>query len=90
MDFLAVGSTITQIKHAFDPQALFNPGKVIDPPKMDDARNFRFPPSYKVIPLQPVLDWSAWNVQNNPVTEETTTPGTGDDHAMGLAKAVEM
>jgi Fe-S oxidoreductase len=57
---------------------------------MDDPINFRFPPNYKVIPLQPALDWSAWNVQNDPVTEETTTPGTGGDPAMGLAKAVEM
>lgn len=57
---------------------------------MDDARNFRFPLSYKIIPLQPVLDWSAWNIQNNPVTEETTAPGTGGDPAMGLAKVVEM
>ena len=57
---------------------------------MDDISNFRFPPSYKVIPLQPALDWSAWNVQNNPVTEQTTAPGTGGDPSMGLAKAVEM
>jgi FAD/FMN-containing dehydrogenase/Fe-S oxidoreductase len=88
------GPKITQalgeIKHAFDPKGLFNPGKIVDPPKMDDASNFRFPPSYKVIPLQPALDWSAWNVQNNPVTEETSAPGTGGDPAMGLAKAVEM
>jgi FAD/FMN-containing dehydrogenase/Fe-S oxidoreductase len=78
------------IKHAFDPKGLFNPGKIVNPPKMDDASYFRFPPSYKVIPLQPALDWSAWNVQNNPVTEETSAPGTGGDPTMGLAKAVEM
>jgi Fe-S oxidoreductase len=57
---------------------------------MDDTTLMRFPPSYKVIPLQPALDWSAWDVQNNPVTEETTAPGTGGDPARGLAKAVEM
>jgi len=88
------GPKITQalgeIKHAFDPKGLFNPGKIVNPPKMDDASNFRFPPSYKVIPLQPALDWSAWNVQNNPVTEETSAPGTGGDPAMGFSKAVEM
>ena len=50
----------------------------------------RFPPSYKVIPLKPVLDWSAWNVQNNPVTEQTTAPGSGGDPAEGFAKAAEM
>ena len=85
-----ITEALAEIKHAFDPKGLFNPGKIIDPPKMDDASHFRFPPSYRVIPLQPALDWSAWNVQNNPITEETTAPGTGGDPAMGLAKAVEM
>ena len=85
-----ITEALAQIKQAFDPNGLFNPGKIINPPKMDDASNFRFPPNYKVIPLQPALDWSAWNVQNNPVTEETTAPGTGGDPAQGLAKAVEM
>ncbi|MBU3583355.1 FAD-binding protein [Polynucleobacter sp. 15G-AUS-farblos] len=85
-----ITEALAEIKHAFDPKGLFNPGKIVNPPKMDDVSNFRFPPSYKVIPLQPALDWSAWNVQNDPVTEETTAPGTGGDPAMGLAKAVEM
>ena len=85
-----ITEALAEIKHAFDPNGLFNPGKIIDPPKMDDASNFRFPPSYRVIPLQPALDWSAWNVQNDPVTEATTAPGTGGDPALGLAKAVEM
>ena len=85
-----ITEALAEIKHAFDPNGLFNPGKIINPPKMDDISNFRFPPSYKVIPLQPALDWSAWNVQNNPVTEQTTAPGTGGDPSMGLAKAVEM
>ena len=85
-----ITEALAEIKYAFDPKGLFNPGKIIDPPKMDDASNFRFPPSYRVIPLQPALDWSAWNVQNDPVTEATTAPGTGGDPALGLAKAVEM
>jgi FAD/FMN-containing dehydrogenase/Fe-S oxidoreductase len=45
---------------------------------------------YRVIPLKPALDWSAWNVQNNPVTEKTSAPGTGGDPAEGFAKAAEM
>ena len=85
-----ITEALGEIKQVFDPKGLFNPGKIINPPKMDDASNFRFSPSYQVIPLQPALDWSAWNVQNNPITEETSAPGTGGDPAMGLAKAVEM
>ena len=85
-----ITEALAEIKYAFDPKGLFNPGKIINPPKMDDVSNFRFPPNYKVIPLQPALDWSAWNVQNDPVTEQTTAPGTGGDPAMGLAKAVDM
>ncbi|MFT3666631.1 FAD-binding and (Fe-S)-binding domain-containing protein [Piscinibacter sp.] len=78
------------LKQRLDPGNLFNPGKIVDPPKMDDARLFRFPPVYRTIPLTPVLDWSAWNVRNDAVTEATTAPGTGGDDTGGLAKAVEM
>ncbi len=78
------------IKQHLDPQRLLNPGKIIDPPRMDDASLFRFAPGYRTIPLQPVFDWSAWNVQNDPVTEQTTKPGSGGDASGGLAKAVEM
>ena len=79
-----------QIKQQLDPANLLSPARMINPPKMDDTRLMRFPPSYRVVPLQPVLDWSAWNVQNNPVTEATTLPGSGGDPAQGLAKHVEM
>lgn len=78
------------IKQHLDPTNQLNPGKIIDPPKMDDASLFRYPPSYHTIPLQPVFDWSAWNMQNDPVTEQTTAPGSGGDATGGLAKAVEM
>jgi Fe-S oxidoreductase len=78
------------IKAQFDPNNLFNPGKIVNPPKMDDATYFRYPPSYQVIQVQPKLDWSTWNVQNNPVTEAVTAAGTGGDPAQGLAKAIEM
>ena len=86
---------LREIKHAFDPAGLFNPGKIIDPPRMDDVSLLRFaPPSapapYKRIAIQPLLDWSAWNVHNDPVTEAVTAPGTGGDDTGGLAKAVEM
>jgi FAD/FMN-containing dehydrogenase/Fe-S oxidoreductase len=80
----------TQIKEYLDPAKLLSPKRMIDPPRMDDTTLMRFPPSYKVVPIQPALDWSAWNVQADPVTEVTTAPGTGGDPAQGLAKAVEM
>lgn len=79
-----------QIKRMFDPQGLLCPQRMVDPPRMDDTRLMRFPPSYKVIPLTPALDWRAWDVQNDPATEQTTPPGTGGDPAQGFAKAVEM
>ena len=85
-----ITKALAQIKHQFDPSNLFNPGKIVNPPKMDDANYFRYPPSYTVIPVRPKLDWSAWNVQNNPVTETITAAGTGGDPAQGLAKAIEM
>ena len=88
------GPRLTQAFHAIkqhlDPANLLNPGKIIDPPKMDDANLFRFKPGYRTIPLKPVFDWSAWNVQNDPLTEATSAPGSGGDNTGGLAKAVEM
>lgn len=78
------------IKQHLDPLGLMNPGKIVDPPRMDDTRLMRFPPSYRTIPLTPVFDWRAWDVRADPVTEETTAPGTGGDNTGGLAKAVEM
>ncbi|HEX4597831.1 MAG TPA: FAD-linked oxidase C-terminal domain-containing protein, partial [Burkholderiaceae bacterium] len=90
-----LSSAFRAIKREFDPIGLFNPGRVVDPPRMDDPSLFRFPPPaaprpYRTIALTPVLDWSAWDVQNDPVTEATTAPGTGGDNTGGFAKAVEM
>ena len=78
------------IKQLFDPANLLSPQRIVDAPKMDDTRLMRFPPSYRVIPLTPALDWTPWDVQNNPATEEVSAPGTGGDPAHGFAKAVEM
>ncbi|MFM2239121.1 MAG: hypothetical protein RJA69_495, partial [Pseudomonadota bacterium] len=79
-----------QIKQWMDPIGLFSPARMIDPPKMDDERLFRFPSTYRVIPIETALDWSAWNVTADPVTEAVSAPGTGGDPAQGFAKAVEM
>ncbi|WP_447744142.1 FAD-binding and (Fe-S)-binding domain-containing protein [Variovorax boronicumulans] len=91
----AINEAFRAIKQQLDPIGLFNPGKIIDPPRMDDGALFRFAPPtaprpYRRIDLKPVLDWSGWNVNADPVTEVTTAPGTGGDSTGGLAKAVEM
>ncbi|HKX31278.1 MAG TPA: FAD-linked oxidase C-terminal domain-containing protein [Blastocatellia bacterium] len=91
----ALNEAFRAIKQCLDPIGLFNPGKIIDPPKMDDGSLFRFPPPsapkpYRRIELRPALDWSEWNVQADPATGATTAPGTGGDSTGGLAMAVEM
>jgi FAD/FMN-containing dehydrogenase/Fe-S oxidoreductase len=49
-----------EIKHRFDPGNVLNPGKIVDPPRMDDRSLFRFAPDYRVAEMKTVLDWSAW------------------------------
>jgi Fe-S oxidoreductase len=57
---------------------------------MDDASLFRFPPAQRTIPVATGLDWSGWDVQNDPLTGTLSAPGSGGDPARGFAKAVEM
>ena len=49
-----------RVKAMFDPQGMFNPGKITDAPKMDDRSLFRFAPGYEVDDFAAVLDWAAW------------------------------
>ncbi|MGM4892846.1 FAD-binding and (Fe-S)-binding domain-containing protein [Tardiphaga sp. 839_C3_N1_4] len=49
-----------EVKHRFDPQNILNPGKIVDPPRMDDRSLFRYTPDYRVGELKTALDWSAW------------------------------
>ncbi|WP_441252500.1 FAD-binding and (Fe-S)-binding domain-containing protein [Tardiphaga sp. 71_E8_N1_1] len=53
-------SDFAEVKHRFDPQNILNPGKIVDPPKMDDRSLFRYTPDYRVGELKTALDWSAW------------------------------
>ncbi len=48
------------VKDRFDPAGLFNPGKIVRPPKMDDRTLLRYPPGYQVPELETAFDWSAW------------------------------
>jgi Fe-S oxidoreductase len=49
-----------EVKDAFDPAGLFNPGKIVRAPKMDDRSLFRFKPDYRPLPVDTALDWSEW------------------------------
>ena len=47
-----------EIKTAFDPDGVLNPGRIVDAPRMDDRTNFRYGPGYAATPLATQLDWS--------------------------------
>ena len=50
-----------QVKDAFDPAGLLNPGRIVRPPRMDDRTLFRYGPEYGPAPeVRPALDWSAY------------------------------
>jgi FAD/FMN-containing dehydrogenase/Fe-S oxidoreductase len=50
-----------EVKDRFDPQNLFNPGKIVRAPKFDDRANFRYGPDYRAKDLETALDWSAYS-----------------------------
>ena len=47
-----------EVKRAFDPGGMMNPGKIVDPPRMDDRELFRYAPRYKAAALPVATDWS--------------------------------
>jgi FAD/FMN-containing dehydrogenase/Fe-S oxidoreductase len=47
-----------QIKQTFDPDGLFNPGKIVDAPALTE--NLRFGPSYQSAPVTTSFDYSAY------------------------------
>jgi Fe-S oxidoreductase len=59
-----LGSRLTrafeEIKDAFDPDGVFNPGSIVRTGRMDDRSIFRYGPDYAHRSLPTVLDWSAW------------------------------
>ena len=58
------GSRLTrafeEVKDRFDPNGLYNPGKVVRPPKFDDRTLFRYAPGYRGEEIKTHLDWSAY------------------------------
>lgn len=53
-------AAFAEVKKHFDPDGLFNPGKIVDAPKMDDRRLFRYGPDYAAPEMRTELDWSEW------------------------------
>ncbi|HEX3859821.1 MAG TPA: FAD-linked oxidase C-terminal domain-containing protein, partial [Pseudolabrys sp.] len=47
-----------EVKDRFDPEGLYNPGKVVRAPKFDDRSLLRYAPGYHGEPLTTHLDWS--------------------------------
>jgi len=55
-----LAAAFREIKQRFDPEGLFNPGKIVDPPKLDDRELYRFKPDYAPLEIDTGLDWSPW------------------------------
>ncbi|WP_223428496.1 FAD-binding and (Fe-S)-binding domain-containing protein [Tateyamaria pelophila] len=53
-------ASFVEVKDRFDPQRRFNPGKIVDAPKMDDRRLFRYGHDYVVLAFETGFDWSEW------------------------------
>jgi FAD/FMN-containing dehydrogenase/Fe-S oxidoreductase len=53
-------AALGEIKSWLDPRGLMNPGKIVNPSRMDDKALFRYPPGYKTLSPETSLDWSEW------------------------------
>jgi FAD/FMN-containing dehydrogenase/Fe-S oxidoreductase len=85
-----LNAAFAEIKALFDPGNRMNPGKIVAPPRMDDATLFRLGPGYRRRAFTPALDWSPWDVRRDPLTGHESEPGSGGDPSHGLASAIEM
>lgn len=48
------------VKQQFDPDNQFNPGKIVNAPRMNDRELFRYKPGYKMMEIKQQLNWSDW------------------------------
>ncbi|HEX3468399.1 MAG TPA: FAD-linked oxidase C-terminal domain-containing protein, partial [Candidatus Elarobacter sp.] len=91
-----------EIKAAFDPSGLLNPGRIVDAPRMDDRALFRYGPGYAQLPIRTELDWSEFGsfasaaemCNNNGACRKSTGGAmcpsyrvTGDEHHVTRGRA---
>ena len=55
-----VTAAFGEVKQLFDPQNILNPGRIVDPPKMDERSLFRYPPGYAAEALETVFRWPGY------------------------------
>jgi FAD/FMN-containing dehydrogenase/Fe-S oxidoreductase len=56
-----LAGAFAEVKRLFDFEAMLNPGKIVDPLRMDDRTLMRFPPGHRAsLPGPAGLDWSEW------------------------------
>ena len=55
-------AAFAELKRAFDPRGLMNPGKIVAPSQMDDRSLFRFKPDYQTMTPKTGLDWSGHEI----------------------------
>jgi Fe-S oxidoreductase len=53
---------LAEIKQEFDPVGIMNPGKIVQPSRMDQRELFRFPPDHRTLEIDTALDWSEFEV----------------------------
>jgi FAD/FMN-containing dehydrogenase/Fe-S oxidoreductase len=49
-----------EVKDAFDPAGVLNPGKIVRAPPMDERALLRYPPGYRADDIETALDWRDW------------------------------
>ena len=49
-----------EVKELFDPENTMNPGKIVQPPAMDDPSLLRFKPNYEIDNPKTKFNWDLW------------------------------